>query len=175
MTASVRTPSRPSGGWLRMVSVRSRRLDDRGYSLAELLLAVAIIAIITSVSAPLFISYWQSATVRAGAQELRTALHGAKQLAITLRESICLQPVGGSGYQLHQTTCAGSVVGPTIAPGSDATGTFRLQNGVVLAVIAGPPVFTPLGRATSGQFTVTGQAGNSLTVTVSAAGRITTP
>ena len=158
-----------------MVSERIRRLDDRGWTLAELLVAIAVIGILTAVSAPLFVSYLQSATVRAGAQETRTALNGAKQLAITLRQPICLQPAGGNAYQLHKTTCAGAVVLALEAPGADATGTFRLQNGVVLTVNTAP-VFSPLGGAApAGQFTVTGSAGNSLTVTVSTAGRITTP
>jgi prepilin-type N-terminal cleavage/methylation domain-containing protein len=158
-----------------MVSERIRRLDDRGWTLAELLVVIAVIAIVTAVSAPLFVSYMQGATVRAGAQELRTALNGAKQLAITLRQSICLQPTGGSAYQFRKATCAGAVVSATEAPGADATGTFRLQNSVVLTVNTAP-VFSPLGGAApAGIFTVTGSTGNSLTVTVSSAGRITTP
>ena len=177
MTVSVRTPSRPSGGWLRMVSERIRRLDDRGYNLAELLVVTAIIAILTAMSIPLFTTYLQSSTVRAGAQEMRTGLNWARQLAITLRQSICVQPVGGTGYQFRQTTCAGAVVPPASVPGADATGTVRLQNNVVLTVSQGnvAPVFTPLGGAQAGQLTVTGPSGNSLTVTVSPAGRITTP
>ena len=158
-----------------MISERIRRLDDRGWTLAELLVAIAVIAIVTAVSAPLFVTYLQNATVRAGAQELRTALYGAKQLAITLRQPICLQPTGGSAYQFRQTTCAGAVVPATSALGSDATGTFRLQNNVVLTVNT-VPVFSPLGGAApAGQFTITGSTGNALTVTVSSAGRITTP
>ena len=158
-----------------MVSERIRRLDDRGWTLAELLVVIAVIGILTAVSVPLFVAYLQSATVRAGAQELRTALNGAKQLAITLRQPICLQPAGGSAYQLRKTTCGGTVVQATEAPGADATGTFQLQNNVALTVNTAP-VFSPLGGAApAAQFTVTGPTGNSLTVTVSLAGRITTP
>lgn len=158
-----------------MVSERIRRLDDRGWTLAELLVVIGVIGILTAVSAPLFAGYLKSATVTAGAQELRTALNGARQLAITLRQPICLQPTGGSAYQFRKTTCAGTPVSATEAPGADATQTFRLQNNVVLTVNTAP-VFSPLGGATpAGQFTVTGPTGNALTVTVSSAGRITTP
>jgi prepilin-type N-terminal cleavage/methylation domain-containing protein len=160
-----------------MIGRRSCGGDERGWSLAELLVVLVVIAIITAVAMPLLLSYWQSATVRAGAQELRTALNAAKQLAITLRKPICLQPLGASAYQFHQVTCVGAVVPPAVAPGSDATGTFQLQNNVVLSVTAGSaaPVFSPLGGATVGQFTVTGLNGTALTVSVSGAGRITTP
>ena len=65
-----------------MVSERVRQLDDRGWSLAELLVVIAVIAILTALAIPLFITYLQSSTVRAGAQEMRTALNQAKQLEI---------------------------------------------------------------------------------------------
>jgi len=157
-----------------MVSERIRRLDRGGWSLLELLVVVAIIGIMAAIAIPFFASYWRSAAVRAGAQEMRTALMQAKQLAITRRQNICVQPVGGPspGYQF-QLNCAGA---PIVIPGTDGTGTFHLQNNVTVAVLAGPPVFTPLGAATpAGQFRVTGPAGNFLTITVSGAGRITTP
>ena len=160
-----------------MVSERIHRLDQRGWSLAELLVVIAVIAILAAIAIPSFVTYLQSSTVRAGAQEMRTGLNQAKQLAITTRQNICVQPVG-NGYQFRQNTCAGPVVPATLALGADGTGTFRLQNNVVVTVSPGnvAPVFTPLGAAApAGQLTVTGPAGNALTVTVSVAGRITTP
>jgi len=158
-----------------MVSQRIRRLDRGGWSLLELLVVVAVIGIMAAIAIPFFASYWRSAAVRAGAQEMRTALMQAKQLAITRRQNICVQPVVGPspGYQFLQPNCAGA---PIVMPGTDGTGTFRLQNAVTVGLLAGPPVFTPLGAAApAGQFRVTGPAGNFLTITVSGAGRITTP
>ena len=158
-----------------MVSERIRRLDRGGWSLAELLVVVAIIGILAAIAIPLFASYWRSAAVRAGTQEMRTALMQAKQLAITRRQNICVQPVVGPspGYQFRQNTCAGALI---VMPGTDGAGTFHLQNNVAVGLLAGPPVFTPLGAAApAGQFQVTGPSGNALTITVSAAGRVTTP
>lgn len=154
-----------------MVSRRIRRLDDRGFSLAELIVVIAVTGILSAIAIPFFLNYWQSATVRAGAQEMRTALQQAKQLAITRRQNICVQVVAApfNGYRFLQGSCAGTAL---TMPGTDATGTFRLQNNVVVATVA-PVTFTPLGAATpAGQYTVTGPSGNFLTVTVSAAGRI---
>ena len=159
-----------------MVPERVRQLDDRGFSFAELLVVVAIIAILSTMTIPFMVTYLRSSTVTAGAQEMRTAMHRARQLAITLRQPICVQPVANA-YQFRQITCAGAVVSASDAPGADATGTFRLQNNVVVAVSSGntAPVFNPLGGAATGQLTVTGPTGNFLTVTVSGSGRVSTP
>jgi prepilin-type N-terminal cleavage/methylation domain-containing protein len=157
-----------------MVSERIRRLDG-GWSLAELLVVIAVIGILAVIATPFFWTYLQSSTVRAGALEMRTALNQGKQLAITRRQNICVQPVG-NGYQFLQNTCAGAALPATVVPGADGTGTFRLQNNVVVTVNTVAPVFTPLGNAApAGQLRVTGPSGGTLTVTVSAAGRITTP
>lgn len=157
-----------------MVSERIRRLDRGGWSLLELLVVVAIIGILAAISIPIFASYWRSAAVRAGSQEMRTALLQAKQLAITRRQNICVQPVAVpfNGYQFRQNICGGAAI---TMPGTDATGTFRLQNNVTVTSAA-PATFTPLGAATlAGQYQVTGPTGNFLTITVSAAGRVTSP
>ncbi len=164
-----------------MVSERIRRLDRGGWSLLELLVVVAIIGILTAISIPLFASYWRSAAVRAGSQEMRTALLQAKQLAITTRSNVTVQVVG-TGYQVICQTA--NCRNPNGSVGQFWTGTqwspnafvFQLQNNVTVAVIAGPPAFTPLGAAApGGQFQVTGPSGNFLTITVSAAGRVTSP
>jgi type II secretory pathway pseudopilin PulG len=141
----------------------------------ELMVVIAIIGILAAITIPVMAGYLRAATVRAGAQEMRTALQQAKQLAITRRQNICVQAVAVPfpGYQFQ----FGGVA--IVLPGTDTagTGTFRLQNTVTVGLISpGPPCFTPLGAAVpGGQFQVTGPAGNFLTITVSGAGRITTP
>lgn len=155
-----------------MVSQRLRRLDQKGWSLAELLVVIAVIMLLAAIAIPFFLTYLQSSTVRAGALEMRTALNQGKQLAITRRQNICVQPVG-NGYQFQPNACGSP---PLILAGADGAGTFRLQNNVVVTVNTVAPVFTPLGNAApAGQLSVTGPGGGTLTVTVSAAGRITTP
>ncbi len=157
-----------------MVSERIRHLDQRGWSLAELLVVIAVIAILAAITIPFFVTYLQSSTVRAGAQEMRTGLNQAKQLAITLRQNVCVQPAG-TGYQFRNACPAGALLPAANITGADSTGTFRLQNNVTVTSVA-PATFTPLGSATlAGTYTVTGPSGNFLTVTVSVAGRITTP
>lgn len=158
-----------------MVSQRIRPLDARGFSLAEVLVVAALIGVLAAVSAPLFVNYLRAATVRAGAQELRSALNQAKQLAIATRQNICVQVVAApaNGFQFRQGGCNGPA---WLGPGTDSTGTFRMQNGVTVTNAGASPAFTWLGAAApAGTFSVTGPNGASLTVTVSAAGRISTP
>lgn len=162
-----------------MVSQRIRRLAG-GWSLAELLVVIAVIAILSAIAIPSMFMYLRSSIVRAGAQEMRTALNQAKQLAITSRRNVSVQIVGG-GYQL---TCPAVCVNPDGTNGQFWTGTrwaavpvtFRVENNVAVTINTVAPVFTPLGNAApAGQLRVTGPSGDFVTVTISAAGRITTP
>ena len=157
-----------------MVSERLRRLDRGGWSLMELLLVVAIIGILAAMAIPFFWTYWQSAAIRAGAQEMRVGLQQAKQLAIRNRRNICVFPFGGNGYQYRQDTCGGAAI---VMPGTDGAGTFHLQQtNVTVTLNAGPPIFTPLGAAApGGRFNVIRPGTNVLTITVTPAGQITTP
>jgi Tfp pilus assembly major pilin PilA len=139
------------------------------------MVVIAIIGILAAITIPVIARYTRAATIRAGGQEMRTALLQAKQLAITRRQNICVQPVFApfNGYQFRQNNCGGAAI---FMPGVDATGTFRLQNTVTVVALAGPPVFTPLGAAApGGLYQVTGPSGDILTITVSAAGRVTSP
>lgn len=154
-----------------MVSHSIRRLDRRGWTLLELLVVIAIIGILAAISIPVMAGYIRSATVRAGAQEMRVALQLAKQRAIRDRQNICVQVVAipFNGYRFLQGGCGGAAL---IMPGTEGTGTFRLQNDVTVASGA-PATFTPLGAATlAGTYTVTAPGGMAINITVSAAGRI---
>ena len=156
-----------------MVPQRIRRLDRGGWSLLELLVVCAIIWILAAITIPVIARYTRAATIRAGAQEMRTALLQAKQLAITRRQNICVQPIAApvNGYQFRQNNCAGAII---FMPGVNATGTFRLQNNVRLA--GAGITFRPLGDSTvGGVLTVTGPSNDVLTITVSVAGRVTSP
>ena len=160
-----------------MVSERLRRLDRGGWTFVEVLLVVAIIGILAGMSIPLFVRYWQSAAVRAGAQEMRVGLQQAKQLAIRNRQNICVFPVAPNGYRYLQNTCGGAAI---VMPGTDGAGTFHLQQtNVTLACVTCPGggiTFRPLGdSAQGGTLSVTRLGGNPLNVRVTVAGQITTP
>lgn len=158
-----------------MVHVKSRcRVfgDSRGFNLAELLVFVAVIGIITAVSAPAFVSYWRSATLKAGAQEVATILNRARSVAISKNiNTVCVRQ-SANKVRFLTDGCAG--ITPWTGPGTDGNGWFSLQNGI--NVTTDPQVvFNYLGAATtSGIYTVQNPISNStMSVTVALSGRVT--
>lgn len=86
-----------------MVSERLRRLDARGFSLAELVAPLALIAVLFVVASPSLIGYWRISTLRAGAEELARAIGHARQLAIGLNTPVCVAVGNGQvRFGVHQ-------------------------------------------------------------------------
>jgi prepilin-type N-terminal cleavage/methylation domain-containing protein len=172
-----------------MVSHRIRRLDARGFSLAELIVVCAVIGILTAVGMPTFITYWRQSQLKGGAQELVSLLNQGRQIAIKENESVCIKPsasTGSYGTQLQylrdsacsaSSTCtATSNVSPCIwvGPGTDANGYITLSNRIEMNASTNV-VFGYLGSATTaGTYTVRAMDNTSgtSTVTVAASGRI---
>jgi prepilin-type N-terminal cleavage/methylation domain-containing protein len=157
------------------VGAQPAERNARGFSMLELIVVVAVIGIIFAVALPQFLTYYGSASATAGVQEMRTALYRAKQLAVTLRQSVCVTVTGGAPptYQFRLGGCGGPV---WVGDGTDAGGNFALQNGVALSNGGASPIFTPLATASqAGTLTVTGHNGAARVVTVTPSGRITVP
>ena len=92
-----------------MKSMLGAGRNNRGFSLIELVVVVAVLGILASMALPQLISYLTVATSTAGLQEMRVALGRAKQLAITSRQNICVTVTAGSPptYQFRQGNCGG--------------------------------------------------------------------
>ncbi len=148
--------------------------SERGYTLAELLVFIALIGIMALVAIPFWLSYVPSATLNYGARELQSGLNRAKVMAVTTRRPVCVQPSAGGYLFFQNTTCTGT---PWSGTGTDANGVFSLANTITVSLAAGSnPVFSQFGVAVqTGTLRVTGQTGLSTTVTVQASGRVTIP
>lgn len=153
-----------------MVRQRVRRIDARGFSLAELLATTAMIGITAAVALPFFLTYWQASTLRAGAQELATVMNQARQLAITQNTTVC---VSRSGTRVRFLTggCGGTV---WTGPGTDGSGWIALQNSVEVSGSTQNVVFGNLGAANpGGTYTVRNPVdGRTLSVVVAVSGRV---
>jgi prepilin-type N-terminal cleavage/methylation domain-containing protein len=149
---------------------RLHRIGSAGFSLSELLVSISIIGAMSTIALPTAWTYLPAAAARGGAREIRAIMSQARMVAITTRQNICVQTVGG-GFRLLQGTCAGAA---WVGPDTSATGLIALSNNVTLS---GPaPVFTAYGTAsTSSVVTVSHGGGTSVTVTVQPSGQVTIP
>jgi Tfp pilus assembly protein FimT len=171
-----RTPAHPLLFPFSMMSTglpESRRfwLDSRGFHLTELLVLVAVIGIVTTVSAPAFVSYWRSATLKGGAQELATILNRGRSVAIGQNTTVCVKQ-STTKVQFLTGGCAGTV---WRGPGTDGNGWFTLENNITVSSATANVIFNYLGAATTaGSYTVQNPINNAtMTVTVALSGRVT--
>ena len=148
-----------------------RKRGVRGFSLLELLVLMAIIAVITAVSVPSFVTYWQAATLKAGAKELAAILNRAREVAIAQNSAVCVSQ-GANRVQFLTGGCSGTV---WTGPGTDGNGWFTLQNNVKVSGATSSVVFNYLGAApAAGTYTVQNPVDNqTMSVTVAASGRVT--
>lgn len=144
---------------------------ERGFTAAELLIVISVALIMVAIAIPWWLSYWSTATVRGGAQEVQLGLNRARMLAISTRQNICVEIVA-AGYRFRQGTCAGTA---WVGTGTDATGLVGAPADVTVTSPANP-IFTQFGTASqTATLTVTGSGNRTLTVTVLPSGRVTIP
>lgn len=150
-------------------------MNARGFSMAELLVVVAVIGILSAVGYPYYQTYMQSASLKAGAQELATIINGARQLAIARNVNACMTLSNNRAvYRIGvSTTCGGGAVFVGVITKSD--GTIALSNDIQVSGTTANVVFTNLGAAsTAGTYTVRNpKTGNTMSVIVAASGRVT--
>lgn len=143
--------------------------NDAGFSMAELLVVCVIVGVLATASIPFFINYYQSAALKAAAQQLATFLNQGRQVAIKENQSVCIHTASAS-IQFRVSGCSGTA---WVGPGTDSSGNLSVPQGFTLSTSA-DPVFTYLGAASpAATYTVqNSQNGKTLSVTVSAAGRV---
>jgi prepilin-type N-terminal cleavage/methylation domain-containing protein len=79
-------------------------MRQRGFSLTELLTALAIIGLFASLSVPAFLSYQRQSAVRAATAEIRTMFHLARSRAIARQRNAGLR-FTTSGVQWQYAIC----------------------------------------------------------------------
>ena len=92
---------------------------ESGFSLAELVVVMAVIGIVTVLAVPMMMSYWRTSTLMAGAREFATALNGARELAIRENRNVCVT-TDGTRLQYRLDTCvAATWKGPVTDSGGN--------------------------------------------------------
>jgi type II secretion system protein H len=150
---------------------RHRRRDapQAGFSLPEILVVLVIIGIMALISVPFFLTYYQSARLKAAAEEMAAFLNQGRQLAIRENQNVCVQ-VGATQLQYRLGGCAGAA---WVGAGTDGAGNITIPGGITFAATANP-VFSYLGAAApAASYTLTNpETGRTLTVAVAASGRV---
>lgn len=154
-------PTRPRGGAAQ---------SHAGFSLAELTVLLAVIGALFSLSLPAFITYYQSAQVRAAAADVAAYMNQGRQLAIQLNCSVAVQIAATTITYTRQASCP--VPGVWTGPGTNAAGNIPAPDGITLAASA-TPVFNNLGAAAPAATITVSNGTSSLSVLVSASGRVT--
>jgi Tfp pilus assembly protein FimT len=137
-------------------------------------MVVAVIGILAVMAVPAFLSYYQAAGLKAGAQQVATLINQAREIAIKQNDSVCVKlPSATQMTYTLSSTCSGTV---WVGAGTDTTGNIKLPTGIT-ATASANPVFNYVGAAQpAATYTLTNtQTNATLTVSVAASGRITIP
>jgi Tfp pilus assembly protein FimT len=136
--------------------------------LAELSVLLAVIGTLCALSLPAFLSYYQSASIRAAASDVASQLNLGRQMAIQRNQSVCVS-IGSTAPQYYLGSCAGTLL---LGVTTNSAGNAAAHDGVTLTTTANP-VFNNLGAATPAATITVTQGSRTLSVIVSASGRVT--
>ena len=148
----------------------------RGYTMAELVVVLAIIGILVALGVPTLSTYLRAAALRAGAEEAVSVLNGARQLAIQANTTVCVTN-DGTQAQYHVGGCTAAI---WTGVGTDASGNIRMANQLRVGGSnnlcfnhLGAGTLSPSPCAANGTLTVTSPAGGpALTVVMATTGRL---
>jgi type IV fimbrial biogenesis protein FimT len=158
---------------------RHRRLfgagGRAGFSAAELIVVIAVVGVLFTMTIPFFLSYYRAAAVKSATQQVVALLNQARGLAITQNSTlgVCVHLPSTTQMQFVQDGCGGTV---WIGPGADAAGNINLPQGFTMGP-ATDVVFDYLGAALPAvTYSVTNASnGAPLTISIAISGRITSP
>jgi len=157
--------------------------NERGFSLTELIVVIGMIGLLSLLAVPSLLSYWQSASLTAGVDQLASVLNRARQLAISRNSSVCVER-SGTSVRLRPTAvtppdCAGAV---WTGVGTDGAGLIQIENSLQVSASTASVIFTNAGGATTAtglgampvNYTLTDpKTSRFRTVVVSTSGRVT--
>jgi Tfp pilus assembly protein FimT len=138
-------------------------------------MVIAVIGILAVMAVPAFLSYYQAAGLKAGAQQFATLINQAREIAIKENDNLCVTLPSATQMTYLRSSCSVSAL-PWVGNGTDAAGRINLPTGITVTASANP-LFNYVGSALpNATYTLTNtQTGNTLTVSVAASGRVTIP
>lgn len=163
----------------------SRRQSEGGFTLAELVMVIAVVGILSIMAVPSFLRYYQAAKLKSGAQQMLTLINQARELAIKENDKVCANLSSSTQMTYTHSNCTALVASwpapgaAWVGAGTDAADNINLPTGITVTVSPNPAIFDYLGSAVTSPpatYTLTNtQTGATLTVSVAASGRVTIP
>jgi type II secretion system protein H len=146
-------------------------MNARGFTLAELMVVLAITGALATLVAPTLLSYARTAALQAAARELATSINLARQIAISRNTTVCVELAAPAYLRLKTGGCSGPV---WTGAGTDGSGAIKISDSTFHVSTTANVVFTSLGAASpAGTYTVTNPVSNGTrTVVVAATGRV---
>ena len=150
-----------------------RLFREAGFSLTELIVFIAVVGLLSVMTVPFFVSYYQAAAARADVQVVMTLFNQARGLAVRQNDTVCVTFPTNSQMALRLSSCAGAV---WIGAGTDAAGNINLPPGFTIGPLNNVS-FTYLGAALAATtYTMTNTTTSATsTVSIALSGRITSP
>jgi prepilin-type N-terminal cleavage/methylation domain-containing protein len=111
-------------------AVMHRRYAQRGYSLSEMLVVMAIIGILSLVAVPNFIAYQKSIRLKGSMRQFMNDLRAARALAVSRNSIVEISYTTGvpSSYVIYRSSDNGATW--SVVPGGDKNGVRTLQSPV---------------------------------------------
>jgi Tfp pilus assembly protein FimT len=148
-------------------------LRQAGFSIAELVVFVALVAILAVMSVPAFVRYYQAAAGRSDVQTVITLFNQARELAVKQNDTVCVTLPSSTQMALRLSNCAGTI---WTGPGTDAGGNINLPPGFTIGPL-NSVTFNYLGAAAAATtYTMTNSTTtDTMTISIALSGRIKSP
>lgn len=148
---------------------------DTGFTILELAVVVAMVAILTAIAIPNTISWRNNAKLNGDVLNLRGDLEMAKLRAIKENANVAVL-FNANGYEIFiDNGDGGGVANNWVRDGGEVLLTNKqLSDGVTMATnfTSSREQFTPRGRCNGGTAVITNSAGTTKSIAVSIIGRI---
>jgi prepilin-type N-terminal cleavage/methylation domain-containing protein len=123
---------------------RVQKRTDSGYSLAEMLVVIAIVGIMSLVSVPMFMSFFQSMKIKSSMRQFTNDLRSARQKAITENQPFLVSfDTGGLGANSYKTYRMIISSGAVTYDQTNLPATQKLDPAVYFYVPAGTTCLVP--------------------------------
>lgn len=151
----------------------ARPFREAGFSLAELVVAFAVVGVLFVMTVPFFVRYYQAAAARADVQQVITLFNQARGLAVGQNDTVCVTMPTNTQMLLRLSTCAGTA---WTGPGTDGTGHINLPQGFTIWPLNNV-TFNYLGAAGAAiTYTMTNSTTSATsTISIALSGRVTSP